>query len=199
VLVAQQPGRAQVPANALTFFNNYFLPGGEYVVAGVGLEGAGVGGIATGSINIAGVPGDAQVVAAVLYAQVISANGPEAALPGASFRGVPLITAGVPLGKVLDPAGSAPCWSSGGGTGQGGVKRTYNYRFDVLRTFPVNEEGSPDVNGTHIVQLPDKGSANSTPRALGASLVVIYARPDSMAPLNAVVIYDGSYTMNNST
>src|SRR3989304_7054012 len=142
VLLSAQTLRAQ----SLTFFNNYFIPGADYGVGGVGLDGAGVDGIATGTIAIAGVPEDAQVVAAFLYAQGGSKDGPGAGMAGATFRGVPLSVSGAPLGKVLDPAGSAPCWSSGGGTGQGGIKRTYNYRFDVLRTLPVEAEGRTKAN-----------------------------------------------------
>ena len=198
-----QGGQAQAQNPPLKFFNNYFLPGGDYAVDGVGLEGAGQGGLATGTITIAGVPvnqpdlrDDGHVVAAFLYAQVVSADGPDAGMAGATFRGFPLNSADGPLGQVLNPAGTAPCWSSGGGTGGGGVKRTYNYRFDILRTFDT-VDGKPQVNGSHFVQLPDMGSWNSTPRALGASVVVVYSVPNQ--PLNAVVLYDGGYTMNNAT
>src|SRR5579863_4435681 len=55
-------------ADSLTFFNNWFVTG-DYVVAGVGLRGggAGHGGWATGNINVAGVPNNAQPIAAFLY------------------------------------------------------------------------------------------------------------------------------------
>ena len=202
-VVLTQAGQAQAQNPPLKFFNNFFLPGGDYEVAGVGLEGQGDGsGLATGMITIAGVPTESNVVAAFLYAQVVSADGADAGMAGATFQAAgvmetfALSSPDGPLGQVLNPSGTAPCWSSGGGTGGGGVKRTYNYRFDILRTFNV-VDGGPQVNGTHTVQLPDLGTSNSTPRALGASVVVVYSVPTE--PLNAVVIYDGGYTMNNDT
>ena len=212
--VLTQVGQAQAQNPPLKFFNNFFLPGGDYVVAGVGLERKGDRtGLATGNIvlipdvpdtpEIEGVPAGARVVAAFLYAQVVSAVDADAGMAGATFQadGAELVTLSSPdgsraLGQVLNPSGTAPCWSSGGGTGGGGVKRTYNYRFDILRTFNA-VDGNPQVNGTHTVQLPDLGTPNSTPRALGASIVVVYSIPTE--PLNAVVFYDGGYTMNNIT
>src|SRR3954451_11832877 len=59
------------PGDALSFFKNYFITG-DYVVAGVGLRGAGVNGIATGTIKVANVPPNADVVAAFLYWQEVS-------------------------------------------------------------------------------------------------------------------------------
>ena len=51
--------------------------------------------------------------------------------------------------------------------------------------------------------LADSGNGNSTPSTLGASLVIIYRDSASFGdpelPLKAIVIYDGSYTMNQST
>ena len=119
-----------------------------------------------------------------------------------TFHGVPLsIDDGVEsgsIGVIGDPLGATPCWSSGGGTGQsGGNKRTYSYRYDVLRFLPVGDDGRHQVNGLHPVELPDQGKKKSTPIALGASLVVIYKDPN--LPLSAFVIYDGSWVMDNST
>ena len=63
----------------------------------------------------------------------------------------------------------------------------------VLRFLDVDPAtGKFIVNGLHQVQLPDGAGAI----ALGASLVVIYRDPT--APLNAIVIYDGAYTMDQS-
>ncbi len=194
------PLQAEAP-DALTFFKNYFITG-DYVVGGTGLRNTGVNGIATGAIGISGVPPGADVQAAYLYWQVVSTDtlGPDSGSMGAKFRGSPLATPAGPVGKVLGTFGSAACWSSGGGTGSsGGSKRTYTYRADVLRFFDVETDGKISVNGTHAVQVPDTGgSGNATPIALGASLVVVYRAPDSAAPLSAIVIYDGSYTIDNS-
>jgi hypothetical protein len=48
---------------------------------------------------------------------------------------------------------------------------------------------------SHTIQLPDSGNANNTPKALGASLVVVYRSPSAAETLKAVVIYDGLYTL----
>src|SRR3972149_9269031 len=74
-------------AQSLTFFNNYFIPGADYVVGGVGLDGAGVDGIATGTIAVAGVPGDAQGVGAGLYTHGSSKDGAGAGGAGATLQG----------------------------------------------------------------------------------------------------------------
>ena len=72
VLLAAQPAVAQ---EDLAFFKNYFVTG-DYVVGGVSLRGTGVGGIATGSISISGVPARADILAAFLYWQTVSDHRP---------------------------------------------------------------------------------------------------------------------------
>jgi len=219
MLFAQSGGHAQA-ADPLTFFKNYFITG-DYVVGGVGLRGLGgvgyvnsagavvpgIPGIAAREITISGVPSDADIVAAFLYWQVVSKNslGPDSGATGVKFRGNPLTSTAGPIAKVLNPNGTAPCWSSGGATGSpGGQHRTYTYRTDVLGFFDVDENPSSPrygkfiVNGPHEVQLPDSGPAGSAvPIALGASLVLVYRDPTM--PLNAIVLYDGGYTMDQST
>ena len=193
VLLAGRPAHAQ---DALTFFKNYFVTGG-YEVGGVGLAGQGVDGIAQGNILIEGVPDGAEIVAAFLYAQVVSDSGGDAAGAGITFHGVPLSTPAGTFGVIGDPLGATPCWSGGGGTGQsGGSKRTYSLRFDALRFLPV-VDGRHQANGLHPIELPDLGNSNATPIALGASLVLIYRDPEM--PLSAFVIYDGSAAMDNAT
>ena len=194
---------AQSQPDALSFFKNYFLTG-DYVVGGVGLRGlgglSGTPGIARGVIQIAGVPAEGEVVAAFLYWQVVSKDtlGPQSGTTGARFNGVPLGTANGPLAKNLVSDGVSPCWSGGGATGAAdGQHRTYSYRADVLRFLPVDADGRFVVNGPHTVEIPDSGpSGNGVPIALGASLVVVYR--DATRPLNAIVIYDGGYTMDQS-
>ncbi len=202
VAVMAQPAHAQ----SLKFFKNDFVTG-DYAVAGIGLEGRGVKGVATGSINMTGVPPGADVVAAFLYWQVVSQHGAEAGGQKVTFNNVPLSLPGsaVPTGGGLlsvvgDINGTSPCWSSGGGTGaSNGAKKTYMYRADVLRFLPVGPDGKVVANRAHRVQLPDEGNSNRTPRALGASLVVVYRDPNPATPLSAIVIYNGSHTMNNAT
>ena len=208
LLCARSDGRAQ-SANALKFFDNYFVTG-DYVVAGVGLRGLGglngsPAGIARGTIAVSGVPADADIVAAFCTGRWChrrrSAPTPEPSLRRSTApSSVPLIG---PFSKVLDRGGTAPCWSSGGGTGSsGGARRTFTYRADVRRFFPVDaDSGRLIVNGPHEVRVPDSGSSgNGLPIALGASLLVVYRdnRVDPRAPLKSIVVYDGGYTMDQT-
>src|SRR5829696_3572627 len=71
VLFCAQPGgRAQSAGRPpLKLFKNYFLAGGDYAVAGIGLRGQGntATGLATGQITLSGVPENADISAAYLY------------------------------------------------------------------------------------------------------------------------------------
>ena len=207
-LVAQPvQTQTQTPQpDALTFFKNYFITG-SYVVGGVGLQGRGVNGVATGSIPMTGAPEGADIVAAFLYWQVVTKDGTgDAGASGVTFGpwapsaptapgpGIPLSSEDGALGKILG-TGTPPCWSGGGGTGSsGGATKTFTYRTDILRFLRIDETtGKYKVNGAYQVQLPDGNGVT----ALGASLVVIYR--DLAKPLNAIVLYDGAYTMDQST
>ena len=210
LLNAVVPAETTQP-DALQFFKNYFVTG-DYVVGGVGLRGMGVNGIATGYIEIGvndkpGVPEGVDILAAFLYWQAVTkdATGDAGAVgvtfgpwtqsvPTSKGTGIPLSVTGKPFGKVLG-TGTPPCWSSGGGTGGGGgAYKTYTYRTDVLRFLKLDEDtGKYRVNGWYQVQLPDGDGVT----ALGASLVVIYRDP--AMPLKAIVLYDGAYTMDQST
>jgi hypothetical protein len=198
----------------LHYFKNFFVTG-NYVAAGVGLQHTGVNGFATGTITIdpAQVPADAEIVAAYLYWQTISSSGaPEASvLAGAKFKKNDISGSAV----LISPAGTAPCWSSGGATGSSnGSKATWSYRADVLRFFPRVRPTDPRqpvqvmVTGSHEVTLPDMGTSGQLPSTLGAGLVIVYRTrgydpatnyQTPREPLRAVVIYDGGFTINNQT
>jgi len=201
LLRATPVGHAQ--ADALSFFKNYFVTG-DYAVGSVGLRGlgglSGTPGIARGAISISGVPAKAEIVAAFLYWQVVSkaSAGPDSGATGARFDGYPLASSNGPIAKALVSDGTSSCWSGGGATGSDtGQHRTYTYRADVLRLLPIDPDGAIVANGSHIVELPDSGpSGNTVPVALGASLVVVYRDPS--LPLNAIVIYDGGYTLDQN-
>lgn len=160
-------------------FKNWFVTG-DYVAAGVGLRGTGVNGYATGAIRVepSQIPAGAEVVAAYLYWQTIGpSGGPDASvLAGAQFKRNDLSKVAV----LVNPAGSSPCWSSGGATGSAnGSRATYVYRADVLPLFPrlrpasTNEPVRVDVTGAHEVRLPDAGKSNQLPSTLGAGLVIV--------------------------
>ena len=210
-VLSPHPARAQ---NALGYFKNYLVTG-DYLAVGVGLQHTGVNGFANGTLTIdaAQLPAGAEVVAAYLYWQTISSSGaPDpSVLRGAKFRGNDLSQIAILVSK----AGSAPCWSGGGGTGSSnGSKATWSYRADVLRFFPRVRPASPNqpvqvqVAGSHTVTLPDMGNSNQLPSTLGAGLVVVYrvigydpatGYQVPRFPLRAVVLYDGGFTMNNQT
>ena len=196
-LLLQQsvPSSAQAP-DALGFFKNYFITG-DYVVGGVGLRGRGVNGIATGSIAIQGVPQDADVLAAFLYWQVVTKDDEtgDTGSIGATFRGYPLSAADAePFAKVLGN-GTAPCWASGGGT-----RTCWGARRRPAPTAPTRcgiSTPTPSRGNTRSTAATRCRCRMATGRiALGASLVVIYRDPNPAAPLKAIVIYDGTYTMD---
>jgi hypothetical protein len=175
--------------DGLSFFKNYFVTG-DYAVAGVGLRGTGdASGLATGYINMTGVPNGAIVISAFLYWETIEST-PLPSSGDGFFQGYPI------LGKSVG-TGSSPCWSAGGGTGSSNGSKTLRvYRADVAPNLVIN--GAFQTNGTYQVILHDSGSNGAgTPLTEGASLLIIYRTLN--APLKSVVIYDGSWTMNNST
>src|SRR5262249_54453696 len=81
--------------------------------------------------------------------------------------------------------------------GSGGAHRTHTFRADVFQFLPIDANGKVQANGAHAITLPDAGTGNQVPSSAGASLVVIYRDPSK--PLTSIVIYDGSYSMDNST
>jgi len=202
-----QPGRGQAPG-PLNFFKNYFLEG-DYAVAGVGVRGTGIDGFATATIHMNGVPANADIVAAFLYWETVVKDASTQGNTGAQFRGNDLSS----LAKELNPAGTAPCWSSGGATGgANGAHKMKAYRADVLRFLPFKTDASgqpigkrlvndADLNAAgldgHTVKLPDAGKGNSVPSSAGASLFVVYRDPS--LPLRAIVVYDGGFTLDHST
>jgi len=211
VLTLALPSHATAPAGGLNYFKNYFVTG-DYVAAGVGMQRTGVNGFATGTITIdpAKIPAGAEIVAAYLYWQTISSSGaPDpSALRGAKFKKNDISTIAV----LLDKAGTAACWGTGGGTGQNqGSRATWSFRADVLRFFPhVERNGAIQVavTGPHEVTLPDMGPSNRLPSTLGAGLVVVYrvtgydpntAYKSPRQPLRSIVIFDGGATMDNKT
>jgi hypothetical protein len=184
--------------DTLSFFKNYFVKG-DYVVGGVGLRGKGdASGYATGSISISGIPANAVVVSAFLYWEAIEATTAPSTANG-FFQGYPI--QGTSIGNE-----TPPCWSSGGGTGSAnGSKHLRIYRADVGPYLVVNGQyqtnagpGTVPAVPAYQVRLRDSGSGGAgTPLTEGASLVIVYRT--LTAPFRSVVLYDGSWTMNNAT
>ncbi|MCU0250441.1 MAG: hypothetical protein MUE61_09545 [Vicinamibacterales bacterium] len=206
-LLSAQPGEAQ--PGPLKFFKNYFITG-DYAVGGASLwqEGA-ADGKATVQISVPDVPEGVDILAAYLYvqtAETVQWSG----IHRAKVNGADLGPGSSSLAKALNwDLATAPCWS----VGWPGGRRMVTYRADVLRFLPVGPDGKlvvGRVDGTNIlpavqVEVPDSGTAfgdvdeggtesggGTGPRAVGASLVVVYRDPTK--PFKAIVIYDGGFT-----
>ncbi|HEX4643951.1 MAG TPA: hypothetical protein VH161_10800, partial [Candidatus Acidoferrales bacterium] len=136
------PGRA----DNLHYFKNYFVTG-DYTVAGVGLFGKGVSGMATGNITVADVPAHADIVAAFLYWQTIETTATPSITTG-TFDGNTVV------GAVLGNTPPQACWSQGGTSPQAFARV---YRADVLRYLPIDSTFNVRVAGPapHIVSFQD--------------------------------------------
>jgi hypothetical protein len=205
------PGLGQNGTNPLTIFQNYFVTG-DYVVAGW-VEGAPDGsGYALGTISVpdtlqpvqngvpASVPKGASIVAAYLYWATVEGNQSSFAGKSAYFNGY-----AVP-GTVLGNPNAPTSWSAGGCSGSAqGSKTMRTYRADVRPYLPLDTDpasstyGATVANGKFQVRLADSGSSgNTTPAALGATLVIIYRVLSPTVPLNAIVLYDGAFAPSNT-
>ena len=176
VVAVSAQALAQLPGDALRFKNNWFLTG-DYVVGGVGLRGIGVNGLATGTVNIAGVPANADIIAAYLYWETLG-NGQNGTFQPQGSTQTNNIS-GTALGAVASPCSPLPTITV--------------YRADVLQYFPRDNNGRQLVNGGHIVSLPDSGSQTAAPSTEGASLAIVWRLPG--LPYKAIVLYDGAFTM----
>lgn len=207
---------AQSGTNPLNLFKNYFVTG-DYVVAGWS-EGTPDGsGYAPGTISIpdtvqlkstgggqlgvpSAVPVGANIIAAYLYWATVEGNQNSFAGQSAYFNGYAV------AGTVLGNPNAPTSWSSGGCSGSAqGSKTMRTYRADVRPFLPIDTNplsptfGATIANTTIPVRLADSGSnGNTTPQALGATLVVIYSVLSPVTPLNAVVLYDGVYAPSNA-
>jgi hypothetical protein len=209
-----QAGFAQQPLN---IFKNYFVTG-DYVVAGW-VENSSANGLATGTISIPDctqiiamgqvcspqlpppVPVGADIVAAYLYWGTVEGSKSSFAGQQAFFNGHQIV------GAVLGNPNAPTSWSSGGCSGaSAGSKTMRMYRTDVRPYLPRNGDrtspmfGAIDLTNANItVQLADSGTnGNTQPFALGATLLVIYRVLSPQMPLNAIVLYDGSFAPSNT-
>src|SRR5579863_8717516 len=169
-------GRAQDP---LQFFKNYFVTG-DYVVAGVGLNGQGVNGFATNTINMTGVNGSpsvpctngqvgpaaaladcstagaipAEPIAAFLIWQSLETTTSPSSASG--WFGPTATTVSAITGSVVNSStNTLGCWSNGG-TNPNGILRVY--LADVLRYLRYDPvKGVRLANDTFTVTLADSG------------------------------------------
>lgn len=205
-----RPALGQTGVNPLSIFQNYFVTG-DYVVAGW-VKGAPDGsGYAPGTISIpdtlqpaqngvpATVPKGADIVAAYLYWATVEGNQSSFAGQNAYFNGYAV------SGTILGNPNAPTSWSAGGCSGSSkGSKTMRTYRADVRPYLPLDTNpssvtfGATVANGKIPVRLIDSGSnGNTTPIALGATLVIIYRVLSPAVPLNSIVLYDGAYAPSN--
>jgi hypothetical protein len=203
-LLLPDSGLAQTPD--LKYFTSFTVTG-DYVVAGVDLlPQSQANGFVTGTIQVTGIPANADIIAAYLYWETIWAD--PAQLDGARFRGQPVSAVMSSAVSLIGPY--SPCWSNGG------VKLSM-MRADVRRLLPpqldaqgqptgrrvVNhadlqkyQQQFPDDNWLLTVTLPEAGTGNQLPQSAGASLLLVYRNPepqpnDPVQPLRSIVVYDG--------
>ena len=205
VLVCVLPVSAQTPPD-LKHFTTFTLTG-DYVVAGIDLLPKSQGnGFVTGTIQVSGVPANADIVAAYLYWETIWSHPDQ--LEGARFRGEPVSAVKSSTISLVGPY--SPCWSNGG-------DNLTMMRADVRRLLPpqldaqgkptgkrvVNhadllnyQQQFPDDNWLLTISLPEAGTGNQLPQSAGASLLIVYRNPDPqpndpLQPLKSIVVYDG--------
>src|SRR5258705_7485753 len=215
VVGSTQPGVAQNQP-PLNIFKNYFVTG-DYVVGGW-VEASSANGFATGTISIPDctqatatgvpctmppapiIPAGADIVAAYLYWGTVEGSQSSFAGQTAFFNGYKIV------GNVLGNPNAPTSWSSGGCTGSSAGSKTMRfYRADVRPYMPLDliptsaTFGALLTNPSVTVKLADSGSTGNTqPNALGATLVLIYRVLSPSMPLNAIVLYDGSYAPSNT-
>jgi hypothetical protein len=195
----------------LKYFTSFTLTG-DYVVAGVDLpQQSQSNGFVTGTIQVSGVPANADIVAAYLYWETIWSSPSQ--LNGALFRGQPVSAVKSSTVSLTGPY--SPCWSNGG-------NNLTMMRADVRRLLPpqldangkptgkrvVNhaelqqyQQQFPDDNWLLTVTLPEAGTGNQLPQSAGASLVIVYRDPDPLPnapaqPLRSIVVYDGVHVQS---
>ena len=132
----------QAPPDPLQYAGGFLLTG-DYAVGSVDLTSStnpSSGGFSTGTINISGVPANADILAAYLYWETIDrtvVTNPEA---GVQFNGSNVVDSEVGLVKRTfeDVGPGAPCFSSGQQP-----LTMWAFKADVLRLLPKQT----DVNG----------------------------------------------------
>jgi hypothetical protein len=161
-------------------------------------------GLATGTIQISGVPtGD--LVAAYLYWEAVHPFDPahpfdptdpeDADNParGVKFRGLPIGIASIKASTRALTGNTSTCW---GAAGQG-MSAVSMLRADVLPLMPKLLDadgkwtGKYRVNGDYPVSLRET-SGDHDIQSAGASLFLVYRDPSE--PLRKIVVYDGAYT-----
>ena len=147
---------------------------------------------APGATSTDCVPANADVLAAFLYVQTAE-RVQWSGIDHATYQGPGGVTKDLGVGthsiaRALNWNQATPtCWT----VGWPGGRRLVTYRADVLPFVPLDANGRYIISGTHAVQVPDDGywdddddegnfewSPDTQPRAIGASLVIVYRDAD---------------------
>ena len=138
------------PTISLPFANSYLVTG-NYVVGGVDLAPASGGnGFLSGTINMSGVPQDAEVLSAFLYWETIAAS--PAQLAGTQFRGHTIEmsdTNVVQVSPSMLSGSTASCYSSGSGL------TMFMVRAHVRRLLPREFDATGKPTGRRLVNDAD--------------------------------------------
>ena len=157
VLGVQPYGHAQATQNESSYAGGYLVTG-DYAVASVDVTSR-TNGFATGTIQMTGVPNNADVLAAFMSWETVTSPTGDAS--GVQFRGFNIDVAAVrQASRLLGP--DTPCY---GPTGGGSTMTMF--RADVLQFLPFQQAtGKRLANGAHAVRLPAAGTgSNRTSRA----------------------------------
>ena len=206
-MVAQTSGQAQ-GGDALPFAKSYTITG-NYVVGSVDLPAKGTNGSVTGKIYMNGVPDNAEILAAFLYWETISAE-----LPGQDFDYQPKFR-GQPITVVKKSSQElsgtlAGCWNPAPAPM---VAKLNMYRADVMKLLPDQKDVDNQPTGNklvndwdlvkygyplHSVTLPQASgvnAANQFPQTAGASLFVVYRDPTQR--LTKIVLNEGAFVQKS--
>ena len=147
------PAAPPVTAPGLPFSKGFLVTGG-YAVGSVDLaQHSGGNGFLTGTINMSGIPANADILAAYLYWQTIATNVSQVALP--TFRGQQIESARE-IAKVLDPS-IAPCYSGGSSnnvcTMYAFLNWVWGWSVDELPSGPQGERPPSQIDFQQMIDL----------------------------------------------
>lgn len=211
LFLTAHPASAQ-PGN-LNFFKSWTLTG-DYLVAGAVVKDNPLAtladGLATVNITVAAPPNgpsEPDIMGAFLVWQTVFGQNDSNIPVGAKFNNHDLAwpdpnnpSVYQTLAYVVNPSGTAPCWSQGGGTGApDAARKSKTLRADVLRFLPIVNGKRQAIGQTIPVTVPHSGNGNVTPSTAGLSLIVIYRDRSVTAKLRSIVMYNGGWTMDQST
>jgi hypothetical protein len=215
-LVAQSASHARTNHDQLPYSRGYLVTGNfmtfseDFTLT----KYPATNGLSTGTIQVAGVPenadaGASDIVAAYLYWETVHPFNPESTDPtvlnasnpalGVKFDNQPIAFSTIRAATRPLVGNGAVCWGAAGNKSGYAVTML---RANVLDLLPKrldaegNWTGKYKVNGAHTVTLRE-GSGDQAIQSGGAGLFVVYRKEDE--PLRKIIVYDGVYTAYDGT